>query len=63
MSNTNQNQAGGRTQGARKATVRQSQDKRWPKWAVIYPDRPTLWLTSESTALLTADDYNGEHYL
>ena len=43
----------------KKAVVRQSLDRQWPKWAVIYPDRETRWFDSESTALLAADDYNG----
>lgn len=55
-----------------KAVVRQSKDRLWPKWAVIYPERTqrthhdkvdVRWFDSESQALLAADDYNGEHYL
>ena len=47
----------------RKAIVKQSHNKHWPKWAVIYPNKPTEWFDSESQALLASDDYNGEHYL
>lgn len=46
-----------------KAKVRQSHDRQWPKWCVIYPDRETRWFDGENQALLAADDYNGEHYL
>lgn len=55
--------ATGEGNAPRKAIVRQSHDKQWPKWAVIYPDRRTQWFDSESTALLASDDYNGNHYL
>jgi len=49
--------------GERKAIVRASQDRQWPKWCVIYPDRATRWFDGENQALLAADDYNGESYL
>jgi hypothetical protein len=51
------------TTNQKKAIVRPSLDKQWPKWVVIYPDREAKWFDSESQALLAADDYNGETYL
>lgn len=45
--------------GRKVARVHKSQDRYWPKYAVVYPDRETKWFDSESQALIACDDYNG----